>query len=500
MSAVTRNFSLDAQPEVFFSTTATNDAVAYAVQTGRARKLGPRLYTKSMSGAPEDICRRNWAPIAAGYFPGAVITGRTAFAFRPAKDGSVFLASSQTRDVQLPGLRLRSQRGSGPQEGDMPFIGQDVFMSSRPRAFLENLRPSRSRAGAVKRTMSQAELEEALEEYGRYDLTSLNRLRDEARALAGSLKAEREFARLNDLIGAMLRTRDVELASRRAQAAARGEPFDPARIQAFERLANHLLAAGLPAAPEDSTDDVSVLAFYEAYFSNYIEGTEFTLEEAREIVFEGLVPQQRPKDAHDILGTYRLVADTYQRSRVPRSADELISILQDQHRIMLRERPEIGPGEWKQRNNRVGGYEFVDHRLVEGTFREAYRFYASLPAGFARAAFAMFVIAEVHPFADGNGRTARLLMNAELTAAGQRRIIITTRDRDDYLAALRGMSNHLNMAAYVTVLAELQRRTGDVDFSTLAAAERALHERRAFTDPDAGREPLTPLSGAARNP
>jgi Fic family protein len=497
MGLVTTNFSLDTQPEVFFSTTATNDAVAYAVQTGRARKLGPRLYTKSMSGAPEDICRRNWALIAAGYFPGAVITGRTAFAFRPAEDGSVFLASSQARDVRLPGLRLRSQRGSGPQEGDLPFMGQDVFMSSRPRAFLENLKPSRSRAGAVTRTMTQAEVEEALEEYGRYDLNSLNRLRDEARVLAGALQAERELARLNDLIGGMLRTRDVELSSRRAQAVARGEPFDPARIQVFERLANHLLAAGLPAFLEDSADNVSVLAFFEAYFSNYIEGTEFTLEEAREIVFEGLVPQQRPKDAHDILSTYQLVADTYQRSRVPKSADELISILQDQHRIMLRERPEIGPGEWKQRNNRVGGHEFVDHRLVEGTLREAHRFYASLPGGFARAAFAMFLVAEVHPFADGNGRTARLLMNSELTAAGQQRIVITTRDRDDYLAALRGMSNHLNMGAYVEVLAELQRRTGDVEFSTLAAAEHALQERRAFTDPDPGRGALTPLFRAS---
>jgi hypothetical protein len=83
MSIVTPTFSLDAQPEVFFSTAATNDAAAYAVQTDRARRLGPRLYTRSMSGTPEDICRRNWAAVAAGYFPEAVITSRSAFAFKP---------------------------------------------------------------------------------------------------------------------------------------------------------------------------------------------------------------------------------------------------------------------------------------------------------------------------------------------------------------------------------------------------------------------------------
>lgn len=37
----------------------------------------------------------------------------------------------------------------------------------------------------------------------------------------------------------------------------------------------------------------------------------------------------------------------------------------------------------------------------------------------ARALMTMFVVTEVHPFTDGNGRTARLAMNAELTASEQ---------------------------------------------------------------------------------
>jgi hypothetical protein len=91
-------------------------------------------------------------------------------------------------------------------------------------------------------------------------------------------------------------------------------------------------------------------------------------------------------------------------------------------------------------------------------------------------------------------------MNSELTASEQQRIIVTTRDRDDYLAALRGMSNHQNMTAYVTVLAELQRRTVSIDFSTLAAAERELKQGRAFTDPDEARHNISPLLGAASGP
>ena len=52
----------------------------------------------------------------------------------------------------------------------------------------------------------------------------------------------------------------------------------------------------------------------------------------------------------------------------------------------------------------------------------------------------MFLVAEVHPFADGNGRLARVMMNAELIAGGQARIIIPTVYRDDYLGALRALS------------------------------------------------------------
>jgi len=52
----------------------------------------------------------------------------------------------------------------------------------------------------------------------------------------------------------------------------------------------------------------------------------------------------------------------------------------------------------------------------------------------------MFMVTEIHPFADGNGRTARLMMNAELSAAGEWRIIIPTVYRNNYLVALKALS------------------------------------------------------------
>src|SRR3546814_5513594 len=60
-------------------------------------------------------------------------------------------------------------------------------------------------------------------------------------------------------------------------------------------------------APERTAAGNANLAFFEAYFSNFIEGMEFSVEEAEDIVFRGVIPQERPEDAHDILGTYRVV-------------------------------------------------------------------------------------------------------------------------------------------------------------------------------------------------
>jgi len=485
MGNANERFSLSDQREVFFSNAGVSDAVRYAERTGKVRQLGPRLYTKNLTSTPDEVCLRNWAEIAAGYFPGAVIVGRSAMDFKPADDGSVFLVTATTRDVRLPGLRLRPRHGPGPLPSDRTFFGHDLYMSSRPRAFLENVQPSRARRGAP-RTLNRRELEDALEHYGRNDPATLNQLRDDARTIAPELALGEAFTVLDGLIGTLLGTNDVKLSSGRARATASGVPYDPLRIERFRQLATHLLATGLPVVAEDARHDVSVFAFFESYFSNYIEGTEFTLQEAEDIVFRGAVPPQRPQDAHDILGTYRLVADGEERKRVPASDDELVRILRSQHGTMLAERPEIGPGEWKQSNNRVGGREFVFPHLVEGTLREAYHYYDSLPPGFARAAFSMFLVTEVHPFADGNGRVARLLMNSELSAAGQQRVIVSTRDRGNYLAALRGMTNDVNTPGYLSVLGALQHRTNETDFSSLSGAEQDLSSEKAFTDPEEG--------------
>src|SRR5258706_15942920 len=97
-------------------------------------------------------------------------------------------------------------------------------------------------------------------------------------------------------------------------------------------------------------------------------------------------------------------------STLPSSADDLIQLLKRRHATMLASRPEIGPGQFKSKSNRFGTTFFVEPELVVGTLERGFQFFRSLESPFQRAVFVMFLVSEVHPFADGNGRTARVMM------------------------------------------------------------------------------------------
>ena len=81
----------------------------------------------------------------------------------------------------------------------------------------------------------------------------------------------------------------------------------------------------------------------------------------------------------------------------------------------------------------------------------------------------MFLVSEVHPFADGNGRVARVLMNAELSAAGEQRIVIPLSYRDDYLRGLRALSRNEDPRPLVRVIDFLQRYAAAIDWRDLRA-------------------------------
>jgi Fic family protein len=97
--------------------------------------------------------------------------------------------------------------------------------------------------------------------------------------------------------------------------------------------------------------------------------------------------------------------------------------------------------------------------------------------------FMMFLVSEVHPFVDGNGRVARIMMNAELIAAGERRIIVPTIFRSNYLSGLKALSQNRVPNTLIRALDFLQRYTLAIDFSTYQGAKEQLDVTHAFLDP-----------------
>ena len=312
---------------------------------------------------------------------------------------------------------------------------------------------------------------------------SLNRLRDEARTIAPLLGAEQQFAQLDELIGALLGTRETDLRTPAARARRAGLAYDGDRLALFEVLRAELAAQTFPerAAPPDPE---RLFAFFEAYFSNWIEGTVFEVEEAAAIVFEGRVPAQRPADAHDVQGTFGAITDARLRSQPPRDGDELESYLRDAHRMILGGRPEAAPGVYKDRANRAGMTFFVHPDLVRGTLREGFAIGRTLPAGLARAVFSMFLVAEVHPFADGNGRVARMLMGAELTAVDHCRVMIPLPYRDEYLNALRALSRNRNPTPIWRMVDRAQHWASMLDWQRHDRVLAQMEQTNALVDPE----------------
>jgi hypothetical protein len=460
-----------------------------AAGRGEIRRLARGLYSTNLDEAPERLLRRRWHETAALYFPGAVIVDRSAALSGPAADGSLFLdsgpAPANPRPVKLPGLTLRPRSGPGPVEGDMEFA--DLWMASPARIALENIRPSRARLG-VARTLRREELEERLDRMARIrGEQALNELRDDAREIAPALDGAKQLAELEELVGALLGTRKAKLRTPAGRARGAGLGYDTDRLRRFELLRAELATQDFAQRPAPE-DPERLFAFFEAYFSNWIEGTVFEVDQAEEIVFEGQIPAQRPADAHDIQGTFDAITDPVLRSAAPADIDELETYAREVHRRIMRGRPELGPGEYKEQSNRAGMTLFVHPDLVRGTLHEGFTLYQTLPAGMPRAIYAMFLLAEVHPFADGNGRVARALMNTELSATGLCRVMVPLSYRDEYMSALRALSQNEHPTPLWRMIDRAQRWASDVTWTDHDHVLNQLEQTNALVTPERAQE------------
>lgn len=477
--------------EIVFASSdkAESRRITALLKEGQIRKIAPRIYTSNYADEPAAIIKRNWFHILSALYPQALLSHRSALEFVPTSNGHVFLTYTYTEKVQLPGLTIQLLQGPSKIEGDNVFFG-NLHASQEARAFLENLQETRRKA-AESKTLTGSQIEERLEAIIRTRGESgLNELRDKARKISKSLGMQDEFKKLNDLISDLLSTgKSKNLTTPAAIARSLGEPLDPDRIKLFEILYEELAGKIFPRHPDRNTTIKSykTFAFFEGYFSNFIEGTEFTVEEAKEIIETETPLPARDEDSHDILGTYRIVSDKKEMAICPTNTNEFLDIVRGRHAILLQSRISKKPGEFKDKNNRAGNTEFVDKQLVVGTLKKGFEWYSLLQEPFAKAVYMMFLVSEVHPFLDGNGRIARVMMNAELSAKGLSKIIVPTVYREDYMGALRKLTRQRVADAYVRMLLRAYEFSSALYGESIDEMEKYLIRCDAFKEPKEGK-------------
>ena len=430
-----------------------------------------------------------WPQIACYVFDKPIAIARTAAERKPAA-GRLYLATSnvnKTRTVKVGHLKLNIDPGNNSL-GVEPFA-LNMRRSNQARYLMENLRPSRGEENEKKTLGSKWVESDLVKTIGKWGEESLNEIRDEAKSIAPELGLEKELSTLNKMISTILMTHTISgsLQTGPGIAHAKGEPFDQDRLEKFRSLADYLMPLNLTNnAYRFEESGWRNLAFFESYFSNYIEGTKFTLEEAEEIVFQGAMIKQRHADSHDVRAHMEITCDMSEMNKLPSSAINFIDILKTRHSVLMAERRERRPGEFKKKANKAGATVFVAPMLVEGTLVHGFKIYEQLPAGMKRAIFMHFLVNECHPFDDGNGRISRIMMNAELVSDNQTKIIVPTVHRDSYLNGLRNLSREGRFRTTVKVLHQLQCYAASLDWSDYGEVKSQLQADGADKEPDEG--------------
>jgi hypothetical protein len=450
-------------------------------KAGRALRLTAGLYAVGATLAPEQVAHHHRFDIIAQVWPGGVLCGLTALSQGAPRDGQMFVAHPsppRTTPLRLPGLTVTAVVGPAALPADVALpVG--VFLAGGARALVENVdtqgRRPRHRAGT-------AAVEDRIDEMARQGgAGAIQKVLTELDVIAGKFDP-RAVDLVRERLAAVLGTSTGGIRSPRLAARLSEDPYDEHRLDLLAAILRTLeRTAPAPRAEGGPASRWEWQAFFEAYFSNFIEGTEFGVAEARRIAVDGEVPATRPADAHDVAATYRQACDAFERAHVPKDRNSLLESLQLRHADLMAARPDKRPGLFKSDPNYAGGYEFVPPDLVRGTLLRGFDLLTGVTDPFARAVAMMVLITEVHPFDDGNGRIARLAANAELSHAGQVRLVIPTSYRDNYLSALRAISNgHGDGQSLIAVLDFAQRWTAAVDWSSYDAAHAQVEAANGY--------------------
>ncbi len=437
-------------------------------KAGELRRILHGVYADDFKSSSAEIIKQNWQVLIPHKVPSGILSYRSAHDLRliPYNEAEsvIFVTSTYDKTIKLPGLIIKVIRGITNKYIEQ--ILPNLARSNETRMLLENLSKKHQSAYQDFKTIGQEGVEIYLAKClnTRHEV-SLNKIRDEAKLMAPYLGLEYEFDLLNKIITRLLATHvsNGALITDYAAAISNKQPYDSARINTFNELSLYLRKCQFIRRDYAHTDlSFKTLSFFETYFSNYIEGTKFLIDEAETIVFSGKEIENRYADTHDVLANFYISNDYLEMQKTPTTYTELVQMLQERHAVLMHERPEVNPGRFKEKNNMAGNTLFVRYQDVAGTLRHGFEIYKLLADGMQKALFMHFMISEVHPFNDGNGRIARIMLNSELVNSQQYKIIMPTVYRDSYLLSLRMATRDSNFATYCKVMDVAQAYTASI--------------------------------------
>ena len=219
----------------------------------------------------------------------------------------------------------------------------------------------------------------------------------------------------------------------------------------------------------EHTQDVEL-----TYTSNAIEGNTLTAVETTLIVEKGITIGGKPLKDH-LEAVDHFQALHYVRELARQTAPFTELDVRNLHRlVMLRSAPEIA-GRYADQGRYAltesGRHGFPSPAEVPALMGDFSRWLRSTAVTPVTAFDAHRRLVDIHPFNDGNGRTARLLMNLILIRGGYPPVAVRPEDRATYIDALQRAQAGRGTTAFERLLYErLDATLGEY----ISAAREAL--------------------------
>lgn len=185
------------------------------------------------------------------------------------------------------------------------------------------------------------------------------------------------------------------------------------------------------------------------YTSNAIEGNTLTRQETALVLEKGLTVRGKPlkdhQEAVDHLDAMKFVRGLVAQDRAITEAD-----VRDIHRLVVGSTLKSEAGSYSQHRRRIAGsmVVFPNPAKVPALMAEFGSWLTQSQPSPETALQAHLHLVSIHPFSDGNGRTARLLMNLILMKSGYPPLVIGPDDRLDYLESIEKHQLGENSADY----------------------------------------------------